>query len=212
MGRIISLYPSFNIKRGDGIFTVNRPTFWYTRNEALHPLSLKDPEQSVSGIFDEDGFWSVEENNLILRWSLACRHGNRLYDYNDWDVACACRSAVIGIGIAWYSPDSRQRGANSIGEIAHSDEEQLFDAELCFNRSELRGRISFSLFLYLKDSGIPDEFELHFSNIVGLFSQALLTNRSYETQQYFYHQSILFQFFKHQSFSPIRSSVRQSWI
>lgn len=164
----ITFFPGINPKKAKEIFSISKPEFIYLKDGIEMPLTLDDEDSKISSISDKNGFWNPDEYGLILKWNIKCIEGDRLYGADNFDdMPCACENAVIGIALSWYSQDTKRRNSFYVGKIKNEKNEQSFECKCFFDKSELRGKVGFSLILYIKDPGNPNEDELHFANVEG---------------------------------------------
>lgn len=168
MAKNITLFPVLTKQRSKELFTVPVPCFKYTRGGSLHPLTLNEPDSIITSISDEKGFWNADEYDFCIEWQFTYKNTGWLYDRFNWEYACACHDAKIGIALSWFSSDSRRRSTIPICYL-ENDTDTLHSAKCKkhFDIAELRGEISFSLVLYLMEEGSPNEEENHFANTPG---------------------------------------------
>lgn len=167
MAKSISLFPTLNKKRAQEIFTVPIPSFKYTRGGSIWPLLMNEPDASATTIRDEKGYWNPDEYDLRVEWNFTYVNAHKLYDVNDWEFACACHDAKIGIALSWYSSDSKRRYTEPIGTMEDDMNLHSIKCTHCFDRAELRGEVGFSIILYIKEAGNPTEEESFFANTPG---------------------------------------------
>lgn len=168
MAKNITLFPVLTKQRSKDLFTIPIPSFKYTRGGSLHLLTLNEPESSLSSISDDKGYWNADEYDLCMEWQFTYKNAGWLYDSFNWEYACACHDAKVGIALSWYSSDSRRRSTLPICTL-ENDIDVLHSAK-CYKKfdvAELRGEVTFSLVIYLQEAGNPNDEELHFANIPG---------------------------------------------
>ena len=174
MANTIFLYPSLSDSLKDGIFQAKKYVIYYTDNEGCEKELGYDIADSGSTLhcLKTDGVWSIDENNLCIKRSVALKKFRKLFGPD----GIACRNASIGVSVIWTSPDSRQRGAQSIMTINVSKEDlseekdHTFaegELEIFFSDAKLRGDVNFSTVLYIAQSGTPEEDETHLANEEG---------------------------------------------
>ena len=174
MANTIFLYPSLSDSLKDGIFQAKKYVIYYTDNEGCEKELGYDIADSGSTLhcLKTDGVWSIDENNLCIKRSVALKKFRKLFGPD----GIACRNASIGVSVIWTSPDSRQRGAQSIMTINVSKEDlseekdHTFaegELEIFFSNAKLRGDVNFSTVLYIAQSGTPEEDETHLANEEG---------------------------------------------
>ena len=168
MAKNITLFPVLTKQRIKDIFTVPIPSLKYTRGSSLYQLAIDDPYSPISSVSDEKGYWNADEYDLYFEWHFTYKNAGWLYDFNNWEYACACNNAKIGLALSWYSSDSRRRNTIPITTLENDvDRLHPVDARLHFDVAELRGEVGFSLILYIKEAGTPQIEEEHFANIPG---------------------------------------------
>jgi len=167
MAKNITLFPTLTKQRSRDIFTVPVPSLKYTRGTNLHQLTLNEPDSIITSIRDDKGYWNADEYDLQLEWQFTYKNAAWLYDYDKWEYACACHDAEIGIALSWYSSDSRRRDTMPIAVLEKDNKLHPVKCVKHFDIAELRGEVGFSLVLYIKKSGFPEEAEEHFANIPG---------------------------------------------
>lgn len=167
MAKNISLFPTLSKKKAQELFTVPIPAFKYSRGGSLWPLVINDPESSVTTLRDEKGYWNPDEYDLRIDWNFTYSNAHKLFDLNDWEFACACHDAKIGIALSWFSSDSKRRYTKEIGVLEDDLNLHSIKCSQCFDRAELRGEVGFSIILFIKQAGVPNEDELFFANKPG---------------------------------------------
>lgn len=184
----ISFFPNINPKKAKDIFSVLLPEFKYVKDGVTMTLDYDDQDSSSYSLIDKEGFWNPDDYGLELKWEITCGDGSALYGAYNYETACACDDALIGIALSWYSQDSKRRNTIPMGEIRNTNDMQNVVCLYSFEKSQLRGKVGFSLILYLKCPGCPQEDETHFANEQGYvlgtideFSIILDGNGSYFT-------------------------------
>lgn len=168
MAKNISLFPTLTRLRSKDIFTIPIPELRYTKGGKKYPLTLNEPDSPISSISDDNGFWNADEYDLIFEWNFTYKNAAWLYDKDNWEYACACHNAKIGIALSWFSSDSRRRSTIPLATLENdSDVLHAVKCQKHFGIAELRGEVGFALVLYLQEKGDPDEDETHFANIPG---------------------------------------------
>jgi len=176
MAKNITLYPVLTKQRSKDLFTIPIPRFKYTRGGNLHLLTLNEPDSIISSISDDKGYWNPDEYDLSMDWQFTYKNAGWLYDYSNWEYACACHDAKIGIALLWYSSESRRR--SSIPICTLENDVEVLHSVRCnkhFDVAEIRGEVSFTLAIYLQEAGNPSEDEIHFANIPGTLLGELQT-------------------------------------
>lgn len=168
MAKNITLYPTLTKFRSKDIFNISLPLLKYNRGGSIYDLTLNEPESSISSISDDNGYWNPNEYDLIFEWKVSYENSAWLYDVDNWEYACACRDAKIGIALSWYSSDSRRRNTIPIKNIENDYDSHSIICRESFKIGELRGEVGFSLILYLQEAGNPVDDELKFANIPGI--------------------------------------------
>ena len=175
MAKNITLFPTLTKQRSRDIFTIPVPTLKYSRGGTLHALKLNEQDSPISSISDEDGYWNADDYDLIIDWQFTYQNAARLYNPDNWEYACACRNAKIGIALSWFSSDSRRR--STIPIVTLENDESLHPVRHVerFEKGELRGNVGLSLKIYLQEAGIPQDDEMQFANIPGTLLGELKT-------------------------------------
>ena len=167
MAKNISLFPTLSRKKASELFTLPIPSFRYMRSGNLWPLVLNEPDASVTTLRDEKGYWTPDEYDLRLEWNFTYINAHKLYDSTDWEFACACHDAKIGIALSWFSSDSKRRYTEEIGVIENDMTLHSIKCVHCFDKAELRGEVGFAIILFIKEAGNPFDDESHFANQPG---------------------------------------------
>lgn len=167
MSNSIMLFPSLNDEIIGRIrFQKQRFNFFYTdKNEDEYELIDEpiDAMSSINAIKDENGVWTQDDNNLCFRRKYCLRTFQCLFG----EGGIACEDAILGLGIQWTSPDSRQRGVIPVGTFGITDQILEVEAEKKFGKAQLRGEVNFSTVLYIAKAGVPKENEAHLANTEG---------------------------------------------
>lgn len=163
----ILLYPSLNDDLISKIrFQTSKYNFYYTdKNDDEFDLVSEQLEASskVYCIKDENGIWTQNDYNLCFRRKYCLRTFQYLFGEN----GVACTNAKLGIGIQWFSQNSRQRGMIPITIFSKEDDILEVEIDHKFGKAQLRGEIDFFTILYIAESGIPNELEGHLVNQEG---------------------------------------------
>lgn len=129
---------------------------------------LKEELASASGketvLKDDYGLWEAQNFNLIINREIILKNTKCLFG----PKGIACQSASIGVGLLWYSPDSRQRGSHRTGNITAEDSSvRLSLLKGDFQEGQLRGTLELAIVLYINKPGIPEKDETHLANVPG---------------------------------------------
>ena len=175
MATSIYLYPSLtdNMLR-EISFQGRKYTLSYLDREGDEKELDYEPAELESGIncIKTDGIWNPDKNNLFIRRSVVLKGFRNLFGPR----GIACRNAKLGLSVVWTSPSSRQRGATGIMVFGVSEKnyaenkDRTFeesDIEIELRKATLRGDIKFSTVLYIAESGIPADDEMHLTNEEG---------------------------------------------
>lgn len=174
MANTIFLYPSLTDNLKEGIFQAKKYTIYYVAKDGCEKELGYDVSDAGSTLncLKTDGVWNVDENNLCIRRSVAMKKFRKLFGPD----GIACRNATIGVSVIWTSPDSRQRGAESVMAISLSKEDLAEEKdhtfaegelEIDFSGARLRGNVNFSTVLYIANAGTPEADETHLANEEG---------------------------------------------
>lgn len=167
MAKNLTLFPVLTKKCVREVFNVEPPLLRYSRDGVSYDLKLNELDSSVSSVSDENGRWNPDEYDLSIEWRLSYKNASCLYDVEDWESACACHDAKIGIALSWFSSNSRRRSTIPVATLEKDNLEHDVVCIRHFGIAELRGNVGFSLVIYLKEAGDPNEDEKHFVNIPG---------------------------------------------
>ncbi len=163
----ILLYPSLDDEMISRFrFQKQKFNFFFTdQNDEEYELIDEpiDALSSINAIKDENGIWTQDDNNLCFRRKFLLRTFQCLFGEN----GIACSDAVLGLGIQWTSPDSKQRGVVSVGTFSASDKILEVEAEKKFGKAQLRGEVNFTTIIYIAKAGHPLENERHLANTEG---------------------------------------------
>lgn len=165
----ISLFPKYSYSEADGIFDMSKNfyEFKYTAQDKDYKLMATDEDNCGYVLKDESGdYWNAGLYNLKVSREIVIDNASQLY--GNGIKAVACHDAKIGLAVAWYSPSSGRRGILCHSFISNQDERQNIDINGEFQKSTLRGKIIFSVILYLASPGNPDKNEMFFANEAGI--------------------------------------------
>lgn len=171
MSQVVSLFPTYE-KDSLNIFSLSDYHFFYDRDGEEEEL-FNNTDESLSGeivLEDESGYWSPDEYPLKFSKQIEVKNANTLYETDpatDFNHKIACSNATIGMGLVWSSPSSCQKGAFDIGEIKNTEKKQVFQIDEVFPTGKLRGEIIFTIILYIKKPGTPNDDELMYANEPG---------------------------------------------
>ena len=172
MSNIISSYPTYD---GDPlhIFTLDNYSFFYEQDGEIFPLEKEINKNGLSSeivLDDENGLWNPDEYSLCISREISVSDAFHLYgatSSSEYNYQVACRRAAIGLGLAWNSPQSGQKGATFIGEIKNTTKKQVFSLNAEFPKGTLRGELNLSLILFIMYPGNPTGDEVIYANEVG---------------------------------------------
>lgn len=124
------------------------------------------PFSDGSNIFqlsDTYGLWSPDNFALNVKQSFSIKCTDYLFGKD----GIACSNAVLGVAVIWKSGTSKQRGAIPVGEIRNGENVCNINFDYQFDKAQLRGKITFSTILYIKQIGTPKPDEHHLANMYG---------------------------------------------
>ncbi len=167
MANDFMLFPSLTDEYLKRIRFQSKTTEFYytTKDDEEFELTdeLIDQSTSIYKLKDNMGRWTQDDYNFGFRRKYLLRTFQCLFG----PEGIACRNAKIGMAIVWTSLDSKQRGVFPVGEFGAEDIMMQKEADIVFQKAQLRGSVNFSTILYLSSAGIPDHDELHLANTQG---------------------------------------------
>ena len=140
--------------------------FYYTnKDDEEYELTeeLVDQSTSVYKLRDTLGVWTQDDYNFGFRKKYLLRTFQCLFG----PEGVACRNAKLGLAVVWTSLDSKQRGVFEVGQFGADDMQMQDEADILFQKAQLRGAVNFSTILYIASAGIPDDDERHLANTPG---------------------------------------------
>lgn len=168
------LYPSLTDDIKEGLFQARKYSFSYTdcdgSEKKLRCETLEGG--SVTNCIRTDGVWNADRDNLLVRRAIALKNYRKLFG----PEGLVCINARLGVAIVWMSPDSRQRGAETVMEfgvdktqLTEEDDHTFIEREINFEfpGAKVRGDIRLSVVLYIAKAGKPSEKEMHLANEEG---------------------------------------------
>lgn len=174
MASTISLFPTYseyNTYNFD--ISLGEYKFYYTTSKGeLMFLETEDVEESknIKKVVDSTGTWNPDEYNLRITNTFYIRSCGHLFGEN----GIAPSTSTIGLAVMWKSSDSKQRGIIPVGGFNQFiAENESFKLQYDFGVASIRGNVTFTPVLYIKESGNPTKKEKFLANeegtIVGSF-------------------------------------------
>lgn len=151
----------------------------------------------------QENTWNLDENNLVFESNIEILNSDILFG----DNGIACKSAVIGIGLSWYSKSSNQRGVLELGSLKIGTYTNIFDLKKEFYVGQLRGELVLQIIIYIKKSGIPDTTEMHLANEEGY----VLGNISEETYIYIDGEGSVFPIYEIEDSRKLLWDIELKW-
>lgn len=138
--------------------------FFYTDdNGDEQELTAAETGSSVHPLTDEHGRWSPDQHGFGVSRTVTINSASFLFG----PCGVVCKDAVPVLALLWKSPDSRQRSAVEIGELADTPTPQTFTKPKLFHKPQFKGRLDLQTAVVLKRAGHPGEDERHLANIPG---------------------------------------------
>ena len=156
----ISLFPTYSLCTSACKIRKTAFSFCYRDSyNNVFPLSLSNE----GFLKDERQIWNMGYYGLEIKCSFNIENGDKLYGTE----GIACSDASIGLAIIWMSPSSKQRGVFPLGTIESSQASQTIEANLYFNKGELKGKLTLNSVLYISKAGNPVVEEDSLANEAG---------------------------------------------
>jgi len=167
MANNFMLFPSLSEEYLKQIRFQSKSTeFYYTNREGEEfelTGELIDQSTSTYKLRDNRGVWTQDDYNFGFRKKILLRTFQCLFG----PAGVACRNARIGLAVTWTSLDSKQRGVFEVGQFGIDDIQLQEEADIQFQKAQLRGSVDFITVLYIADAGTPDDNEGHLANTPG---------------------------------------------
>ena len=166
MANNFSLFPVMNesLKTKAGI-QVMPLKFYYIDDDEEVQLNAEESDSGsfVYSIFKENAAYSHDEYNFCLERKYMIRSHKCLFGKD----GIACANAELGIAAIWTSSESRQRGVIKGGSFTKANSTVNTEIKHEFKTAQLRGRVDFSVVIYIKDPGRAFGDERHLANESG---------------------------------------------
>ena len=160
----IALYPELNSGYIERIgFQPSDYEFYYSDKNIKRKMAIDESYPGSPDHYIKDERWNPDDNEIIIHRELSLKFVDMLFGKN----GITCKNSVLGIGVRWMSSQSYQRGVIEIGEIRLGDNNCEFVLEHSFDKGMLRGCVSFTTILYIKETGTPAFDEGHLANRYG---------------------------------------------
>ena len=175
MASQIFLYPTFSDSDKYGLKLLKKgwSIYYHNKDGELTQLNYKPAEINNNlNCIETDGIWNVDTSDICFSNKIVIDHYRNLFGPS----GIACKSAKLGLSVAWSSADSRQRGTKKIGTFSvnandyKSDEDKTtaeIGFDISFHAASLRGDVSFSIVIYVDKAGVPEPGENHLANVEG---------------------------------------------
>ena len=166
MAHNFSLFPVLNdnLKTKAGI-QVMPLRFYYIADDEEVKLNAEESDSGscIYSIFTENGLYSHDEYNFCVERQYMIRSHKCLFGKD----GIACANAELGIAAIWTSSESRQRGVIKGGSFKKETASVKTEIKHEFKTAQLRGRVDFSVVVYIKDPGRAFGDERHLANESG---------------------------------------------
>lgn len=142
------------------------PFRFYYEDSDHKPLALDvrlAEDDNRSYLEDITGQWDPGTCPLYAETSINLENPAALFG----KYGICCKDGVIGIGIQWYSRESRQRGSIEGMTVKCSDTSVSGKIALYFEPGQVRGDLSLEIVFYIKKAGKPNEDEKQLANTEG---------------------------------------------
>lgn len=137
---------------------------FYYKTDKTYKVNVDNEENPVV-LYDEKGVWDINRDNLIINSNLSIDAPSKLFGEN----GIAVNDAKIGIGIKWYSNESKIRGFERIGFLTNENKKLEFNIEINFERKMLRNNLILEPVLFIQEPGkIIYDYENIFANDKGI--------------------------------------------
>ena len=167
MAKGFMLFPSLTEDFANRIRIQSKETEFYYTNREDEEFELMgellDQSSCIYKLTDTLGIWTQDDYNFGIRKKYLLRTFQCLFG----PEGIACKDAKIGLALVWTSADSKQRGIIEVGQFGSEDLQMQNEADVLFQKAQLRGRVDFSTVLYIACSGTPTENEIHLANTPG---------------------------------------------
>ncbi len=114
-------------------------------------------------LYDSQGIWTPDTHNLKVSGKFTITNPMGLYG----ESGIAPKDSSIGLAIRWCSGLSKKRGVKIIGDIDKSTESQEIPFCVVFDKSSLRGSVTFYYELFINSNAVGSQVEQHLANIKG---------------------------------------------
>lgn len=140
--------------------------FYYeTADHKQRALDLQHTLDDSRSWFLEDvsGEWDPDTCNLFAETTAILGNPKALFGRE----GICCQNATIGIGIQWYSRESRQRGSAQGFAADFSNKELRKKLTVRFSPGQIRGDLALEVVFYIKTEGESQEDEKQLANKSG---------------------------------------------
>lgn len=166
MAHNFSLFPVLNetLKTKIGI-QIMPLKFYYIADDEEINLNTEESDSGscVYSVFTENGLYSHDDYNFCLERNYIIRSHKCLFGKE----GIACANAELGIAAVWTSAESRQRGVIKGSTFTKDTDNVITEIKHEFKTAQLRGRVDFSVIIYVKDPGRAFSDERHLANESG---------------------------------------------
>ena len=164
----ISLYPVLSPKLKEDIGYSSSPLeLYYLDDDSSFPLNLKDVNGDnnsfTAEIEDPRCQFDIQKHKLIIERNLCINHASLLFGSN----GIAASSSTIGIAISWIASKSDHRGIIPVGELHSDSAKEELHYSYSFPEDMAKGSLILQTVLYLKESGMCGEGEMHLCHQTG---------------------------------------------
>lgn len=164
----LSLYPKLNNKQFENAkISLSEIEYTYTYStksdkDRIVPIEVIDEGEKTVEIFDETGKWDILFNDFQISQEILIENPKTLFG----DYGVVIDEAIIGVGVLWYSKDSRQRGAQRICSFDKFTNHIDSQINLNFELGQLRNTLFYEVVLYVEDT--DSSTNTHFANETGM--------------------------------------------
>lgn len=175
----LHLYPTLNDDIQEEVeISYSIPNFKYSRVDIIGGREVNKYEtikidlnnNEYVELFDQNSKWDVAYENLIVSQSIYIDKPSKFFGEN----GLAEQGSRIGVGVVWYSRDSKQRGAKHITSFSYRNQSVQANMELEFERHQLRGKLHYEIILYIdsidekRNSYLANEYGMVLGNVFNL--------------------------------------------
>ncbi|WP_276847190.1 hypothetical protein [Faecalibaculum rodentium] len=125
---------------------------------------ITEDDENISYLEDSEGNWDPDADGFTAEMQFSLKNPEVFFGKS----GVVCSDAEIGVGLQWYSRESRQRGSMEGMVLNRNDRKMSGKVTVYFEPGQIRGDLTIQPLFYLKTPGVPMYNEVFLANRLGM--------------------------------------------